>query len=117
MKLVTIIRGKDGVKRRFVTDLATGKEVQLDRRLRPISPSDGNYYQVSSSNGVPTHQVEKAKAVDRQLGVPITYLQNGPLSYAAFENRSQKNKWLRAHKRVDLDAGYSDPSPGDFAGR
>ena len=114
MKLITTKRGKDGVKRRFVTDMATGKIVELVSRSRPIEPSDGNYYQISSSNGVPTHQLAKAKFIDRQLGVPITYLTDGALSYAAFDNKSQKNRWLRAHKRVDHDAGYSDPAPGDF---
>jgi hypothetical protein len=117
MKLITTKRGKDGVKRRFVTDLATGKIVEGGTRSRALTPSDGDYYQISSSNGVPAHQVEQAKAVDRQLGVPITYLQDGPIAYAAFDDRSQKNKWLRAHRRVDHDAGYSEPAPGDFAGR
>ncbi len=117
MKLITTKRGKDGVKRRFVTDMATGEIVECASRSRPVAPSDGNYYQISSSNGVPTHQVAQAKAVDRQLGVPITYLTDGPISYAAFDDKSQKNRWLRAHKRVDHDAGYSEPAPGDFVGR
>lgn len=33
---------------------------------------------------------------------------------AEFANRADKNRWLRAHKRHDKDAGYSDPAPGTW---
>lgn len=117
MKVICTYRTADGVKRRFLRDYSTGVVVEGAVRSRPIRPSDGNYYQVSSSNGVPSRQVAQAEAVDRQLGVPIKYLKDGPLAYAAFDSRRQKQKWLKAHRRVDHDAGCGDPAPGDFVGR
>ena len=76
--------------------------------------------QLSMSCGVPLPQLAKAKAIDRQLGVSDEYEVRGAFAYKVFSPaptvRQAKNRWLRAHRWVDHDAGYGDPAPGDFTG-
>lgn len=77
-------------------------------------PADHGYWQRSLSCGVPPHQIADAKAVDGQLGVSVDYDHRGR---ACFTDAAHKRQWLKAHKWVDHDAGYRDPSPGDFVGQ
>lgn len=111
---------KGRAERRF----ADGRRVPLDGV--PVSKQygpGGGYWQLSSSNGLMATQRElaRAKRLDAKLGVPIDYVpvksRGGRTIYrAGFESRAQKRAWLKAHRRVDFDAGYRDPAPGDFRG-
>lgn len=67
--------------------------------------------QVSLSNAVAPGDVKRAIEIDARLGVPIGYNKRG---LAVFDSRAQKQRWLKAHRRVDHDAGYGDPAPGSF---
>lgn len=104
----------------FVWDKDVNEWVEASKVANPIMrsrrprPARMGYYRISSSNGVPTHQVPQAMKVDHELGVPITYIPDGPISYAAYDSPQQSVDWLRAHKRVNHDPGYRDPVPGDF---
>ena len=80
------------------------------------SGSDGQYWQLSTSNGCLTSDVAKMREMDRAVGAPqIDYVETkAGICKAGFTGSGQKRRWLKAHKRVDSDAGYSDPCPGDF---
>ena len=74
---------------------------------------------VSLSNGICGGRaaLAEAKEMDRRLGVSdkIEYRPMGNGAYAAvFANPKDKNAWMRANRRVDFNAGYGDPCPGDF---
>ena len=80
---------------------------------RAVSPIE------SVSNGVCGGKavLANAKAMDTKLGVAdrIDYQPVGSGAYkAVFKNAADRSAWLRAHKRVDHNAGYSEPCPGDF---
>jgi len=80
-----------------------------------LAPSGKDRPQHSLSNGVLPSQIPEAQAMDRRVGAPqIQYDRRGR---AIFANRFDKNRWLRAHKRIDWDSGYSDPAPGTFRGQ
>ena len=86
----------------------------------------GSKYQYSESNGFIGTEADLRKhmAMDAKLGVQIRYVKakerisrtgRKMAAYkAVFEGRPEKQRWLKAHKRVDFDAGYGDPVPGDF---
>lgn len=76
-----------------------------------VKPGDGGYWQRSDSNGVPIHQVDAAKKLDHELGVPIDYDEKGR---ACFVDAAEKRRWMRAHKVVNHDPMWRDPVPGDF---
>ncbi|MHC4235086.1 MAG: hypothetical protein ACYSUQ_08215 [Planctomycetota bacterium] len=82
--------------------------------------AEGGYWQLSTSNGVVgPGALRKAQELDAKLGVPIDYVatetRNGRTAYkAAFTSAAEKRNWLKKHKRVDFDAGFRDPAPGDF---
>ena len=80
------------------------------------SGSKGSYWQLSTSNGCLASDVAKMQEMDRAVGAPqIDYVEVKPgICKAGFAGKGQKNRWLTAHKRVDSDAGYSDPVTGDF---
>ena len=105
----------DGTITSRVVDMSTGKLVKNQRRQRS-QPGEQGYWQLSMSNAVGVEQEAQARKIDAALGVPIDYVKKGDTALAAFDSRPQKQKWLRAHKRVDHDAGYGDPAPGDFGG-
>lgn len=108
-----------GVTTRCFND---GTRVVLTERPRLTTVGPGNgAWQISQSNGFvgTMKEYKKAMEVDHNLGVPIEYLpvrgRNGNTAYnAVFADRLQKRRWLKAHKRVDHDACYGDPAPGDF---
>lgn len=107
---IWIEKGK--VERRF----ANGKRERLDRPLRQTKYGPkGGWWQKSMANGVVPlpGAIKQAKEMDAAVGAPrIEYDQR--TGEACFSSRAEKNRWLRAHKRVDADAGYRDPAPGDF---
>jgi len=80
------------------------------------SGAKGSYWQLSTSNGCLASDVEKMQEMDRAVGAPqIDYVEVKPgICKAGFTGEPQKNEWLTRHKRVDADAGYSGPCPGDF---
>jgi hypothetical protein len=119
MSYLWIEHRKDGtthVERRGLT----GNEVAVPpKRTRGRAAVNG-CWQESDTNGFVGDQRTKAQivALDATLGVPIEYREVAPNVYRArFDDPAHKRKWLRAHKRVDLDAGYRDPCPGDFRGQ
>lgn len=100
----------------------------VDGRCEPLtrSPRQVRYgrrdgvWQRSMANGVigTAETLRKARALDQKLGVPIEYHAERPGVWSAeFQDRAEKRRWLRAHRRVDMDAGYRDPAPGDFRGQ
>ena len=115
MEVLWIEHKRNGTKLVTRKNYDTGQvDVLSDGVVKQVSSGREGYWQLSVSNGVPSRQLQKAKRIDHELGVPIDYVQKGPMAMAAFTSASQKRKWLRAHKRVDMDAGYRDPCPGDF---
>lgn len=73
----------------------------------------------SQSNGIVggPDALARAKAMDQKLGVAdrIRYVPRGAGRYdAKFNNMTDRRAWLRAHKRIDFDAGYGDAAPGDY---
>ena len=73
----------------------------------------GGVWQRSLSNGCLPHTIPRRMEEDARVGAPaIEY--DRKTGHALFEGPGQKNNWLRAHKRVDYDAGYNAPVPGDF---
>jgi hypothetical protein len=107
------------------TDYTTGKKQTLGRYVVGKEPQR----QLSRSNGIVGTQRELRAAMkrDAELGVSINYVKTHEKTNtfgkkvctwrAEFNDRAHKNHWLRAHERVDLDAGFSDPCPGDFRDR
>lgn len=86
---------------------------------------------LSASNGVMGTEahLRAAMAQDAALGVDgcVRYIQSSSSRsnrtgeavgtwHAEFQSKADRNRWLRAHKRVDCDAGWHDPCPGDFRG-
>jgi hypothetical protein len=122
---VLCIDRKNGVKTVTLVDFATGKKEVLSKRT---SGRNAEAHQLSRSNGIVGTQatLDAAKKRDAELGVSIDYVQTHSKVNARgekvgawraeFNGRSHKNSWLRAHKRVDRDASYGDPCPGDFGG-
>ena len=88
--------------------------------VHPSNRAKDKSRQLSISCGVPLPQLAKAKIIDRKLGVSDEYEVRGAFAYKVFSAaptvRQTKNRWLRAHRWVDHDAGYGDPAPGDFTG-
>jgi hypothetical protein len=85
-----------------------------------VAGAEGGYWQLSESNGLigPDAVRRKAEKLDAKLGVPIDYVPVGRGRWkAGFKSKTEKRAWLTAHKRVDFDAGYRDPCPGDFRGQ
>ena len=122
--LVCEIDRRNGETNVRLVDYATGLVVsEAPRRERGAKA-----HQFSSSNGIAGTMAVKraAEKLDAELGVPIRYVpthrstnRDGAPTFAwraEFNTRSEKNNWLRAHKRYDADAGYRDPCPGDFRG-
>lgn len=106
---------------RYDFEAGTEEVLQAPPRNRKETTGKRGYWQLSESNGIigSKKTVKKAAALDAQLGVGsrVDYVQTGPNAWkAGFRNKADKKAWLKAHKRVDLDAGYSDPAPGDFRG-
>lgn len=58
---------------------------------------------LSDAMGVAPRQVEGAMAVDKRLGVPISYAPDGR---AVYENQSQRNAHMKAHGFHDNNGGY-----------
>ena len=124
MEVIWIER-RNGTTTVTAVDYESGKRQRLSRHVVGKEPQR----QLSKSNGlVGTAATLRAQQkLDAQLGVPINYVEthrkvnkfgNTVCAWRAeFNDRAHKNQWLRAHKRVDLDASYGDPTPGDFAGR
>lgn len=110
--------GETSVK---VVDYKTG-EVLAD--YDPKRERAAQARQLSMTNGfIGTEaDLKRAKELDCKLGVPINYIpthssynQQGEKTYAfraEFENRTEKNRWLRKWGRFEKDACYSDPAPG-----
>jgi hypothetical protein len=85
-------------------------------------------WQHSRANGFVGDEkvLKKMMAMDAKLGVSINYRKtheatsargNRNGAYVAeFTDRVQKRKWLKAHKRYDLDASFKDPTPGTWQG-
>jgi hypothetical protein len=119
MSYLWVEHRKDGTTHVERRGLAGNESVAPPKRTRGRASQDG-YWQKSSTNGVCGGEAIKrrAMALDAQLGVPIAYETTGCGTYlACFKDGPQKRAWLKAHKRVDLDAGYRDPCPGDFRGQ
>lgn len=109
-----------------LVDYKTGEVIASSAMVRAASSP-----QMSRSNGIvgTKYTLKKAQKLDAELGVAdaVRYVKTHETlnrrghcvaAYAAeFASRADKNRWLRAHKRVDLDAGYGDPSPGTFRDR
>ena len=72
--------------------------------LRVAADSD-NWPLTSVSLGVPTKYIDKAKRYYRALGVNVDFNPRGDM---VFENRSHRNKVLRARGAVDYSGGYGD---------
>ena len=94
----------------------TNGRVEVLSHVRCVDTTNkqGGYWQRSTANGVVPHRgaIKRAMAADAKVGAPaIDYDKQGR---ACFTSSVQKRQWMRAHKRVDLDAGYKDPCPGDF---
>ena len=73
----------------------------------------------SLSNGIigGEAKLEEAKELDRKLGVAdrVEYIPQGNGAYRAdYKSVGDYEKWMRAHKRVNLNAGCGTPCPGDF---
>lgn len=113
MRVRFVHRKADGTTEVELVDYGTGKVMKSPPRQRTRAGQQG-YWQLSISNAVPLHQVEKAKRIDAELGVSIDYVKKGHAALAAFNSPTEKRRWLRAHRRVDHDACYKDPCPGDF---
>jgi hypothetical protein len=123
---VLCIDRKNGVKTVTLVDYTTGKKEVLSRRT---SGRNAEARQLSQANGIVGTQatLDAARKRDAELGVSINYVKTHEKRNARgekvcawraeFTGRSNKNRWLRAHQRVDYDASYGDPTPGDFAGR
>lgn len=121
---VVWIERKNGVKTVTRVDYDSGKKSVLMKHVVGKEPQR----QLSRSNGIVGTEATLRAAMKRDavLGVSINYVKThekiGPNGVkkcawrAEFGRRSEKNQWLRAHQRVDLDAGYRDPCPGDFRG-
>jgi hypothetical protein len=102
-----------------VVDYKTGAVLaDTGSRAKQIGSGAGGYWQLSESNGVVGKASKrKAEKLDAQLGVGgrVNYVEVAPQVYrAGFGSAVDKNAWLRAHKRYDLDAGYSSPAPGTW---
>lgn len=109
---------KDGTRRAYRKNYDTGEEVEIDwSSTLQVRTGEQGFWQLSSSCGVPLKQQKQAEKLDHELGVPVDYVRRGEFVQAGFSSPAQKRKWLRAHKWVDHDAGYRDPTPGDFVGR
>lgn len=112
LTMVYWVEHRKGEKTITRVNYETGeRQVVSEVKRRNVKPGDGGYWQRSISNGVPLHQVEAAKKLDAELGVPIDYDERGR---ACFKDRSEKRKWCEKHHVVDHDAGYRDFAPGDF---
>jgi len=97
-----------------------GRDIAAEWRGRNKVRGEGGAWQLSESNGIVGNDetLRSAKELDARLGAPIDYVAAGRGRWKAkFDSREQKNHWLKVHKRVDPDAGYSDPAPGDFRGK
>ncbi len=67
----------------------------------------------SDALGVHPRKVGEAHADARAKGVPTDFTPGGrPI----FRDRNHRRQYLRAYGYYDRNAGYSDPSPGDFSG-
>lgn len=113
--VIWIEHKRDGTKKITRKNYDTGEVEDLSgyTRVEVRAGKDG-YWRTSLANGVPNHQLEEAKRIDQELGVPIDYINRGFYSEACFNDHSQEIKWMTAQKRVNLDPGYRDPCPGDF---
>lgn len=70
----------------------------------------------SLSNGVHPKQIPQAKRLDAIVGAPYTEY-DSVTGDALFSSAQHERDWLKAHQRVNRNAGYRDPCPGDFAGK
>jgi len=70
----------------------------------------------SLSNGVHPKQIPQAKKLDAAVGAPYTDY-NPETGDAIFRDADHERNFFQAHQRVNRNAGYRDPCPGDFAGR
>jgi hypothetical protein len=102
--------GTTTVERRYVDGRTDAAKV---RRTGGNAGVDGCYMK-SMSMGVPVHQLAKAKKVDVALGVNADYEVRGKMAYKTFPYKSDMLKWMKKHKWVSHDPGYSYPVPGDF---
>ena len=123
---VWVERRADGtvvVERRGDVQETLGKAPRIKRHGR-----SGGAWQYSKSNGIIGTQADlkKQMAADAAAGVSINYRQTHAKVnrkgqkvgawVAEFGDKYEKARWLKAHHRVDFDAGYGDPCPGDFGG-
>lgn len=69
------------------------------------APSSKGWPMTSSAAGVYPYEIDEARAVDAQLGVPCDFTPDGD---RIFTDRAHRRNWLRAHKWVDRSAGYGD---------
>lgn len=69
---------------------------------------------VSTSRGVSLRQLDAAKKLDAELGVPTDYVVRGPVALPHFTSKAHDIAWLKAHKWCKHDASYGYPAPGDF---
>lgn len=97
----------------------------------PHRSRKANARTVSGSNGFigDARVLADMKRLDAELGVgdKVKYIETHASHTpdgrrvaafrAEFDSRPDRKNWLRAHKRVDYDASYSDPTPGDFSGK
>lgn len=61
--------------------------------------------------------LRKAQALDRKLGVGgnVRYVEIAKGAYEAqYDSTADYDKWMKAHKRVNTNAGCGTPCPGDF---
>jgi hypothetical protein len=119
------IERKNGVRTVTRVDYETGDKKSVGRYVAGKEPQR----QLSRSNGIvgTLATLRAAQKRDAELGVSINYVKTHEKVgadgkkrcawRAEFDSRSHKNNWLRKNERVDFDAGYSDPCPGDFADR
>ena len=108
-------RRRDGTEEVLRYDFEAGTVEQLSG-----PPPAHKIRHDSMSNGIVggKRALARAKAMDAKLGVDdmIRYVPRGGGRYdARFNSTANRRSWLRAHGRVDYDAGYGDPKPGDFS--
>ena len=99
-------------------------------RQRRSGGRNAQAVQLSLSNGFVGTEAQKRamEKRDAELGVPIRYVKThekvnyrgetiGAYRAEFVGHHSNKNRWLRAHNRNDMDAGYGDPQPGYTHGK
>lgn len=77
---------------------------------------------LSTSNGIVGGPAAKRihEKLDAELGIRdcVEYVPIGHGAYKAkYEDIHNFDRWMRGRRRVNHDAGYGTPAPGDFAGK